>query len=84
MSSSRRQLRQFQVFSLKEKEKKNYYIIIFFFRDREEILSKSKLLRGSNVYITEDLSRKLREHRNELTKFMREVSPFRNELKLMI
>ena len=30
MSSSRRQLRQFQVFSLKEKEKKNYYIIIFF------------------------------------------------------
>ena len=56
----------------------------FFFRDREEILSKSKLLRGSNVYITEDLSRKLREHRNELTKFMREVSPFRNELKLMI
>ena len=49
-----------------------------FFRDREEILSKSKLLRGSNVYITEDLSRKLREHRNELTKFMREVSQFRN------
>ena len=85
MSSSRRQLRQFQVFSLKEKEKKYYYIIIFFFfRDREEILSKSKLLRGSNVYITEDLSRKLREHRNELTKFMREVSPFRNELKLII
>ena len=31
MSSSRRQLRQFQVFSLKEKEKKYYYIIIFFF-----------------------------------------------------
>ena len=43
-------------------------------RDREEILSKSKLLRGSNIYITEDLSRKIREHRNELTKFMREVS----------
>ena len=53
-----------------------------FFRDREEILSKSKLLRGSNVYITEDLSRKLREHRNELTKFMREVSRnFANELR---
>ena len=43
------------------------------FRDREEVLSKSKLLRGTNVYITEDLSRKVREHRNELTKFMREV-----------
>ena len=44
------------------------------FRDREEVLSKSKLLRGTNVYITEDLSRKVREHRNELTKFMREVN----------
>ena len=53
------------------KFRKNQWI---FYRDREEILSKSKLLRGSNVYITEDLSRKLREHRNELTKFMREVS----------
>ena len=46
------------------------------FRDREEVLSKSKLLRGTNVYITEDLSRKVREHRNELTKFMREVNIF--------
>ena len=42
-------------------------------KDREEILSKSKLLRGSNIYVTEDISRKIREHRNELNKFMREV-----------
>ena len=42
-------------------------------KDREDILSKSKLLRGSNIYVTEDLSRKIREHRNELNKFMREV-----------
>ena len=76
MSSSGRQLRQFQVPKKIEKFWKKLVLKISmnFFRDREEILSKSKLLRGSNVYITEDLSRKLREHRNELTKFMREVS----------
>ena len=80
MSSSSGQLRQFQVTKKNyEKNLKNLHKITkkineFFYRDREEILSKSKLLRGSNVYITEDLSRKLREHRNELTKFMREVS----------
>ena len=51
-------------------------VFFLIFRDREEILSKSKLLRGSNIYITEDLSRKIREHRNELTKFMREVKSF--------
>ena len=44
------------------------------YKDREEVLSKSKLLRGTNIYVTEDLSRKVREHRNELTKFMREVN----------
>jgi hypothetical protein len=42
-------------------------------KDREEVLSKSKLLRGTSIYVTEDLSRKLREQRNELSKFMREV-----------
>ena len=42
-------------------------------KDREEVLAKSKLLRGTNIYVTEDLSRKIREHRSELTKFMREV-----------
>ena len=42
-------------------------------KDREEVLAKSKLLRGTNIYVTEDLSRKIREHRNELNKFMREV-----------
>ncbi len=37
------------------------------FRDREEILRKApKLLKGTNVYITEDFSRKVRRHREEL------------------
>ena len=42
-------------------------------KDREEVLRKSHFLRGSNVYVTEDLSRKLREHRQELQKSARQV-----------
>ena len=45
-----------------------------YWKDREEVLAKSRLLRGSNIYITEDLSRKMRENRHQLTKYMREVS----------
>ena len=45
-----------------------------YWKDREEVLSKSRLLRGSNIYITEDLSRRMRETRHHLTKYMRDVS----------
>ena len=38
-------------------------------RDREEILRKApRLLRGTNVYVTEDFSRKVRRQREELMK----------------
>ena len=37
------------------------------------MLSKSKLLKTANIYVSEDLSRKTREHRNELFKYMRYV-----------
>jgi len=43
------------------------------YRDKEEILRKARLLKGSNIYMSEDFSRKVREHRNELIKFMKEV-----------
>ncbi len=43
------------------------------YRDKEELLRKARLLKGSNIYISEDFSRKVREHRNELIKFMKEV-----------
>jgi hypothetical protein len=43
------------------------------FKDKEEVLRKSNLLRGSNVYVTEDFSRKIRKHREELLKFAREI-----------
>ena len=43
-------------------------------QDREEVLSKSRLLKSANIYVSEDLSRKTREHRNELFKYMRFVS----------
>ena len=42
-------------------------------QDREEVLSKSKLLKTATIYVSEDLSRKTREHRNELFKYMRFV-----------
>ena len=45
-----------------------------YWKDREEVFSKSKFLRGSNIYITEDLSRRLRETRHRLTQYMRDVS----------
>ena len=40
--------------------------IIFYFR-------KSKMLRGSNIYITEDFSKRIRDRRAELQKFMKEL-----------
>jgi len=43
------------------------------FQDREEVLSKSKLLKTANIYVSEDLSRKTRENRHELSKYMRFV-----------
>ena len=62
------------------------------YNDREEVLRRSKLIRGlstpgakghgvkpmgchsePHIYITEDTSRRVREHRSELIKFSREV-----------
>ena len=43
-------------------------------QDREEVLSKTKLLKSSNIYVSEDLSRKTREQRTELFKYIRFVS----------
>ena len=43
------------------------------FKDKEDILRKSPLLRGTNIYITEDYSRKVRKHREELLKFAKMV-----------
>ena len=48
-------------------------ICIVHYRDKEEILRKARLLKGSNIYVSEDFSRKVREHRHELIKFMKEV-----------
>ena len=42
-------------------------------KDREEILRKSNFLRGSNVFVSEDLSKKMREHRAELHKYARQI-----------
>ena len=44
-------------------------------RDREEVLrNAANKLRGTNIYITEDMSKKMREHRHELQKYARQGS----------
>ena len=43
------------------------------FKDRDEVLRKAGLLRGSSIHVTEDMSRRVRESRQELRRFMREV-----------
>ena len=40
----------------------------------EQVLSKSKLLKSANIFVSEDLSRRTREQRAELTKHMRQVA----------
>eukprot|EP00095_Tigriopus_kingsejongensis_P005625 maker-scaffold335_size202896-snap-gene-1.20 protein:Tk05625 transcript:maker-scaffold335_size202896-snap-gene-1.20-mRNA-1 annotation:"sporulation-specific protein 15-like" len=53
-------------------------------KDREEVLRKATFLRGSNIYVTEDLSRKVREHRHELQKYARQVRSKSPNKKCMI
>lgn len=43
------------------------------FKDRETVLRQAKLLKKANVDVTEDLSKRTRECRQELRKFMRKV-----------
>ena len=43
------------------------------FKDREEVLRKGKLSKNSNIHISEDLSKRTRETRAELRKFMRKI-----------
>jgi len=43
------------------------------FKDRDEILRKARMLKKANVHVEEDLSKRTRENRTELRKFMRQV-----------
>ena len=43
------------------------------YNDKQDVLRKAKLLKGVGIHISEDFSRKVREHRQELNKFMKEV-----------
>jgi 16S rRNA C1402 (ribose-2'-O) methylase RsmI len=46
------------------------------FKDRETVLRMAKVLKNANVIVTEDLSKRTRESRQELRKFMRQVRSF--------
>ena len=43
------------------------------FKDREEVLRKGNMLKGSNIHIGEDMSKRIRESRSELRKYMRKI-----------
>ena len=42
------------------------------FKDRDEVFRKAGMLRGSNLHISEDVTRKAKDSRNELRRFLRE------------
>ncbi|XP_023325625.1 uncharacterized protein LOC111699245 [Eurytemora carolleeae] len=51
------------------------------FKDRDEVLRKARMLKKANIHVEEDLSKRTRENRNELRKFMRQIrkaNPERN------
>ena len=54
------------------------------FKDKEDILRKSPLLRGTNIYITEDYSRKVRKHREELLRFAKLVKARQNGVRCLL
>ena len=54
------------------------------FKDKEDILRKSSLLRGSNIYLTEDYSRKVRRQREELLKFAKLIKSRQNGIRCLL
>ena len=54
------------------------------FRDREEILKNSKLLKKPTISVTEDLSKRTRIARQELRKFMRHVKRVNPEKRCLL
>lgn len=42
-------------------------------QDKEEILRKTKFLKGTNIYVGEDFSRRVKDQRQELKKFMKVI-----------
>ena len=54
------------------------------FRDREEVLKNSKLLKKPTISVTEDLSKRTRVARQELRKFMRHVKKVNPEKRVCL
>ena len=54
------------------------------FRDREEVLKNSKLLKKPTISVTEDLSKRTRIARQELRKFMRHVKKVNPEKRVCL
>ena len=54
------------------------------FKDREEVLKNSRFLKKSTISVTEDLSKRTRESRQELRKFMRHVKRINPEKRCFL
>ena len=54
------------------------------FRDREEVLKNSRLIKKHSISVTEDLSKRTRESRQELRKFMRHVKRINPEKRCFL
>ena len=54
------------------------------FKDREEVLKNSKFIKKPTISVTEDLSKRTRESRQELRKFMRHVKRINPEKRCFL
>ena len=54
------------------------------FKDREEVLKNSKCIKKPTISVTEDLSKRTRESRQELRKFMRHVKRINPEKRCFL
>ena len=41
------------------------------YADKDEVMRKAKFLRGTNIYVGEDFSKRVKDQRHELQKFMK-------------
>ena len=55
------------------------------YKDKEEILRKNAAyLKGTSIYVTEDFSRKIRKHREELLKFAKSLRSKNESMRFSI
>ena len=61
-------------------------ITVYFdkWQDKDEVLCKAKLLKGASIYVGEDFSKRVKDQRTELQKFMRAMRRRRPDAKFSL